>query len=199
MQCACLQEADPTEEAAKLPINTEEDPGQPVAGPAASEAPAEPAAKGKGKKRTREDILEREKNKQQRAREAAAQKQAWTDLKHNTSVYVQGLPEDVTEGELMEVSTCMLPGILRQQSPVPWPHQQFLHFHNKLCTKESVYLQRVAPVHGATREPVMSPLESCLRVSARSRACRCPRNRLPSCSACPAAGVPEVRHGEGRR
>ncbi len=100
-----LQDVEPTDEAAHLQAEVGDAPGRPLAVPAGPEAAAaaDTGPKGKGKKRTREDILEREKNKQARAKEEAAQKAQWTDLKHNTSVYVQGLPEDVTEEEFVEV------------------------------------------------------------------------------------------------
>ena len=105
MYLPALQDAEPTDEATRLQAEVGDAPGRPLAVPVGREAAAaaETGAKGKGKKRTRDDILEREKNKQARAREEAAQKAQWTDLKHNTSVYVQGLPEDVTEEEFVEV------------------------------------------------------------------------------------------------
>ena len=105
MHLPALQDAEPTAEAARLQAEVGDAPGRPLAAPVGPEAAAaaETGPKGKGKKRTREDILEREKSKQARAREEAAQKAQWTDLKHNTSVYVQGLPEDVTEEEFVEV------------------------------------------------------------------------------------------------
>ena len=105
MYLPALQDTEPIDEAAHLQAEVGDAPGRPLAVPAGPEAAAAADAgpKGKGKKRTREDILEREKNKQARAREEAAQKAQWTDLKHNTSVYVQGLPEDVTEEEFVEV------------------------------------------------------------------------------------------------
>ena len=34
--------------------------------------------------------------------QAAAKEATWVDLKHTTSVYVQGLPDDVTEAEMVQ-------------------------------------------------------------------------------------------------
>lgn len=60
--------------------------------------------KGKGKaKRRPEDVMERIKDKQKKAKiQEDAQKQ-WFDLKVNTSVYVTGLPDDISEAQLAEV------------------------------------------------------------------------------------------------
>lgn len=86
---------------------------------AAAQAPA--AAKeagkegGKGKKRSGEDIIEREKERSKKAKEDATRKAEWFELKQNTSVYVSGLPSDVTEEEVAQVCqasmfvTLMLP------------------------------------------------------------------------------------------
>ena len=63
-------------------------------------------AKGKGKgskKRSGEDIIEREKERSKKAKEAANKKAEWFELKQNTSVYVSGLPPDVTEEEVAQV------------------------------------------------------------------------------------------------
>lgn len=60
--------------------------------------------KGKGsKKRSGEDIIEREKDRAKKAKEAAVKKAEWFELKQNTSVYVSGLPSDVTEEEIGQV------------------------------------------------------------------------------------------------
>ena len=58
---------------------------------------------GKGKKRSGEDIIEREKERSKKAKEAATKKAEWFELKQNTSVYVSGLPSDVTEEEVAQV------------------------------------------------------------------------------------------------
>ena len=56
-----------------------------------------------GKKRGPEDVFERIADKQKKAKmQAEAQKQ-WFDLKVNTSVYVTGLPDDISEAQLAEV------------------------------------------------------------------------------------------------
>ena len=66
-----------------------------------------PAASGlAGSKRdAAEAVLEKRREKAKKAKEAAeaAQPKAWFDLKINTSVYVTGLPDDVTEMELAQV------------------------------------------------------------------------------------------------
>ena len=59
--------------------------------------------KCKGKKRSGEDIIEREKERSKKAKEAATRKAEWFELKQNTSVYVSGLPSDVTEEEVAQV------------------------------------------------------------------------------------------------
>jgi len=61
---------------------------------------------GKGKKRSGEDIIEREKERAKKAKEEAIKKAEWFELKQNTSVYVSGLPSDVTEGEVAQVVPC---------------------------------------------------------------------------------------------
>ena len=48
-------------------------------------------------------VLEKHAERQKRAREAAEKQAQWFDMKVNTSVYVTGLPEDVTEAELLQV------------------------------------------------------------------------------------------------
>ncbi|KAK9862843.1 hypothetical protein WJX84_004994 [Apatococcus fuscideae] len=80
---------------------------QPVLGPG--------AMNGAGSKRdAAEAVLEKRKEKAKKAKEAAeaAQPKAWFDLKINTSVYVTGLPDDVTEMELAQVFTKC--GILKE-------------------------------------------------------------------------------------
>lgn len=77
-------------------------------GPAAAQAAAAPAKEagkegGKGKKRSGEDIIEREKERSKKAKEDATRKSEWFELKQNTSVYVSGLPSDVTEEEVAQV------------------------------------------------------------------------------------------------
>jgi len=59
--------------------------------------------KGEGKKRGAEAVMERIAEKQKRAKEDAEKKKQWFDIKVNTSVYVSGLPDDITEGQLAEV------------------------------------------------------------------------------------------------
>ncbi|KAK9833990.1 hypothetical protein WJX81_001143 [Elliptochloris bilobata] len=57
--------------------------------------------KGNGARQTgAEAVMEKIREKQKRAREASEKEAAWFDLKVNTSVYVQGLPDDVTETEM---------------------------------------------------------------------------------------------------
>lgn len=67
--------------------------------------PGKEGAPGKkrkaGKDQTAEDVLAKH---AKRAAKAKEQGQQWFDLKQNTSVYVTGLPTDVTEPELAEVS-----------------------------------------------------------------------------------------------
>lgn len=72
---------------------------------AAAPAAAQEAGKqgGKGKKKSGEDIIEREKERSKKAKEAATKKAEWFELKQNTSVYVSGLPSDVTEEEVAQV------------------------------------------------------------------------------------------------
>ena len=83
-------------------------------GEAAQAATAPAAAKevskegGKGKKRSGEDIVEREKERSKKAKEDASRKAEWFELKQNTSVYVSGLPSDVTEEEVAQVRGCRL-------------------------------------------------------------------------------------------
>ena len=67
-------------------------------------ADEEKKGKDKGKKRSGEDIIEREKDRAKKAKEAAAQKAEWFELKQNTSVYISGLPSDVTEEEVAQVN-----------------------------------------------------------------------------------------------
>ncbi|KAL3133307.1 hypothetical protein ABBQ38_007186 [Trebouxia sp. C0009 RCD-2024] len=71
----------------------------------AAAAPAKEVGKegGKGKKRSGEDIIEREKERSNKAKEEATRKAEWFELKQNTSVYVSGLPSDVTEEEVAQV------------------------------------------------------------------------------------------------
>ena len=61
-------------------------------------------AKEAGKKRAAESVMEREAKKAQRAKEQEEASKKWFDLKVNTSVYVTGLPDDVTEQQLAEVT-----------------------------------------------------------------------------------------------
>ena len=83
---------------------TSADPAE-SASAAAEPAAAQEAGKqgGKGKKRSGEDIIEREKERSKKAKEAATKKAEWFELKQNTSVYVSGLPSDVTEEEVAQV------------------------------------------------------------------------------------------------
>lgn len=57
-----------------------------------------------------EAVLEKRREKAKKAKEAAeaAQPKAWFDLKINTSVYVTGLPDDVTEMELAQVCLAVM-------------------------------------------------------------------------------------------
>ena len=89
------QEDDST--AAAAPEEEEGPPGKAAAGLGSTKD------KGKGKKRSGEDIIEREKERSKKAKEAASQKAEWFELKQNTSVYVSGLPSDVTEEEVAQV------------------------------------------------------------------------------------------------
>ncbi|KAK9820468.1 hypothetical protein WJX72_010675 [[Myrmecia] bisecta] len=59
--------------------------------------------KGAGKRGA--EVIEREKEKQKRAKEEAEKQAQWFDLKINTSVYVTGLPEDVTVPDIVAVFT----------------------------------------------------------------------------------------------
>jgi hypothetical protein len=68
-----------------------------------SKGEGEALGKGKGKKRGAEAVMERIAEKQKRAKEEAEKKKQWFDIKVNTSVYVSGLPDDITEGQLAEV------------------------------------------------------------------------------------------------
>ena len=59
--------------------------------------------------------MERQANRLQRAKEQEEASKRWFDLKVNTSVYITGLPEDVTEQKLADVrlfglaGSCQLP------------------------------------------------------------------------------------------
>ena len=55
------------------------------------------------KVKTAADVIAKHAEKSKREREAKERK--WFDLKVNTSVYVTGLPEDITETEFAEVSS----------------------------------------------------------------------------------------------
>lgn len=57
----------------------------------------------KGKKRGAEEVMERIAEKKRKAVEQAEAQKQWFDLKVNTSVYVTGLPDDITESQLAEV------------------------------------------------------------------------------------------------
>lgn len=86
---------------------------------AAAPAAAKEAGKegGKGKKRSGEDIIEREKERSKKAKEDATRKAEWFELKQNTSVYVSGLPSDVTEEEVAQVPhLCLSPSCCYQLS-----------------------------------------------------------------------------------
>lgn len=80
-------------------------PEEEASGSKAKAGPNSTKEGGKGKKRSGEDIIEREKERSKKAKEAATQKAEWFELKQNTSVYVSGLPSDVTEEEVAQVST----------------------------------------------------------------------------------------------
>lgn len=56
------------------------------------------------KKTGAESVLEKHQERQKRAREQAEAQAQWFDLKENTSVYMTGLPDDVTEAEIAQVS-----------------------------------------------------------------------------------------------
>lgn len=60
--------------------------------------------KGKGKKRSAADVMERIAEKKKKAKEQAEAQKQWFDLKKNTSIYVTGLPDDIDEPQLAEVS-----------------------------------------------------------------------------------------------
>ena len=65
-------------------------------------APAEEGqAAQERKKGAAESVLEKHAERAKRAREAAEEK--WRDLKHITSVYISGLPDDATEDEIAKV------------------------------------------------------------------------------------------------
>lgn len=93
---ADLQEDDlPEPSAASVPTS---DPA------AAADTEAKGKGKGKGsKKRSGEEIIEKEKDRAKKAKEDAAKKVEWFELKQNTSVYISGLPSDVTEEEVVQV------------------------------------------------------------------------------------------------
>lgn len=100
-QCQCMQDKE------------EDGPTTSAAHGEAAQAAAVPAAAkegskegGKGKKRSGEDIIEREKERSKKAKEDATRKAEWFELKQNTSVYVSGLPSDVTEEEVAQVRGC---------------------------------------------------------------------------------------------
>lgn len=59
--------------------------------------------KGKGKKRSGADLMEKLAEKKRKAAEQEEAQKRWFDLKVNTSIYITGLPDDVDEGELAEV------------------------------------------------------------------------------------------------
>lgn len=100
-QCHCMQDEEPDGPTTSAPQ-----------GEAAQAATAPAAAKdvgkegGKGKKRSGEDIIEREKERSKKAKDDASRKAEWFELKQNTSVYVSGLPSDVTEEEVAQVRGC---------------------------------------------------------------------------------------------
>ena len=70
---------------------------------APAQAPGMGAKVGKGTKRGAEEVMDRIAEKQKRAKEQAEAQKQWFDLKVNTSVYVTGLPDDITEVQLAEV------------------------------------------------------------------------------------------------
>lgn len=87
-------------------------PEEEASGSKAKAGPNSTKEGGKGKKRSGEDIIEREKERSKKAKEAATQKAEWFELKQNTSVYVSGLPSDVTEEEVAQVfSKC---GVIKE-------------------------------------------------------------------------------------
>ena len=67
-------------------------------------APAEEGGQAaqERKKGAAESVLEKHAERAKRAREAAEEK--WRDLKHVTSVYISGLPDDATEDEIAKVN-----------------------------------------------------------------------------------------------
>jgi hypothetical protein len=92
------------------------DSGQAPAAAAAAAAEAAPAGEGAAgaKRDVREAALEAAREKSKKAK--AGQPQGWFELKVNTSVYVTGLPEDVTEAELVETfSKC---GVIKEDLEV---------------------------------------------------------------------------------
>lgn len=86
----------------------EDDDPTTAAAPEEEEQPHGKAGPGpkssKSKKRSGEDIIEREKERSKKAKEDANKKAEWFELKQNTSVYVSGLPSDVTEEEVAQVN-----------------------------------------------------------------------------------------------
>jgi HIV Tat-specific factor 1 len=87
---------------------------QAAAGAAAGAAPpAAPAAAGE-KRGAQAAALDNAREKSKKAKEGKPQ--GWFDLATNTNVYVTGLPEDVTEGELIETfSKC---GVIKEDLEV---------------------------------------------------------------------------------
>jgi HIV Tat-specific factor 1 len=55
------------------------------------------------KKSDAESVMEKHQERQKRARENAEAQAQWFELKENTSVYITGLPDDVTEAEIAQV------------------------------------------------------------------------------------------------
>ncbi len=65
--------------------------------------------------------MEKHREKQKRARESAEEQAKWFEVKVNTSVYITGLPDDATEGEVAQVRvtvTCSTVSIFQAVSDV---------------------------------------------------------------------------------
>jgi hypothetical protein len=135
--CLILQDEEEAElapEVPTLPPGAVADKGKAAAPAAGAPGPTANGKGGKGRKRTGEEIIERAKERAKRAKEHAATKDNFVQMKVNTSVYVTGLPDDVTEEEVSQVGAtvkgpCLLPATQDQQSmmylhttvgQVPW-------------------------------------------------------------------------------
>lgn len=83
----------------------ENDDGNGEINPNSTELETDTSEENKGKRRTKlqESALLVAQERAKKARAAQEGQQHWFDLKKNTSVYVTGLPSDVTENEMVEV------------------------------------------------------------------------------------------------